>query len=210
MSINDLVSTETLRGEVKWYVKLDYYGSEYLAAWVLYYSVADGHELGYWFMTYKNGEELSNFNDEGKMILNAARSLRESEVRSQYDTNKLHDAEYLSDTVLDLFNRHLNGEFIGQTSGSLYTQNIAWILNISESSAINVVDMLRREKKIGLTGLILIPFEQDEGNRKYLESISGHKDFDRSDFGDWWSCRACGSMGDWEDGNKPSDFPCVD
>ena len=210
MSINDLVSTDTLRGEVKWYVKIDYYGNEYFAAWVLYYSVADGHELGYWFITYKNGDELSDFNDEGKMIRNAAASLRSFEVRAQYDEKIRYDFGLLLDAVLDIVNRHLNGEYVGQLSGSLYTTTIADILNVSENQVFDAVSILRNKKKVGLNGFILIPFEQDENNRKYLEKISGHKDFDRSDFGDWWACRACGNNGDWENGNKPSDFSCVD
>lgn len=121
------------------------------------------------------------------------------------------------DIVYDLFLRSENKEYIGQGSESLYVQDIHRILGYSTEfgylveSTYEIIDDLKAEKKIGLNGNILVPWERSEADRLYLEKETGHKEYDSSDMGGYWYCTYCGERGDWQDPEKgdPKQVPCL-
>jgi len=121
------------------------------------------------------------------------------------------------DVVYDLFLRSEQKEYIGQTNEFLYVQDIRRILSYSMEFGYSmeyvyeIIDGLKAQKKIGLNGNILVPWERSEADRLYLEKETGHKDYDSSDMGGYWYCRYCGEQGDWQDPDRanPKQVPCI-
>jgi len=111
--------------------------------------------------------------------------------------------------ILELAERSFQGDYLGQYSNdNLYLQTVAKVLDIPLADVGKYVGELINEKKIGLTGAILIPYETYAANKQEALVRTGHKDFSSSDMGGW-SCNYCGNNAWPEDDVNPLSIPCV-
>lgn len=162
-------------------------------------------------------ETGEKFNDEQRpwlqsVILEAVNSFRHAELRDSMEIfdSFYPDREAQKSLIIELFERSQRGEFIGQSASlaiaNVYMQDIATILRLTEREALELIDELVAESKLGLSGMILVTHES------YMDSFAeelkrtGHRALTVSDFGHW-SCSVCFAGGD--DYSDPKDYPCI-
>jgi len=173
----------------------------------------DGDSMGYWGVLFdaESGEELNlDYAEAGKFNA-AASAFRVSEIQSKINLNsvEMSKKDARKNKILEFFEDSQKGKYLGQKSNNatFYVQDAAELLRISLKSAIDYVNELIKEEKIGLNGLILIPYEDYAREKTIVRKETGHKSISISDFG-WWSCSSCGKGGD--DWTNPKDFKCED
>lgn len=177
--------------------------------------IYEGKSVGYYgsLVDLATGEGLLNSSAEEWLVSalkTAAASFRRVEIRSSLDTNSIEFAvnkDHRKRVALELFERSQRGEFLGQASHNelFYVQDLAAILDQPMSTTLELVHELVGEGKLGLNGMILIPFEDQEDAFESLKQSTGHLRLSLGDFG-YWGCEACGKFGDEYD--NPRDFEC--
>lgn len=199
-----------LRGPNDWTMGLSFDGLQVEFRWrELSY---DGRSIDHWgkLVDPETGESIRF--EQGKdwqeqAIRNAVAAFRVAQLREELQLANsipfMTDEEVRKSTVLDLFERSERGEYLGQLSTHqfFYVQNLAAILDMDMHRALEIVDRLVAEGKLGLNGMILIPHEQQEDGFRHWEKQTGHRRLSMGDFGNW-SCSACGSWGDERDDPK--------
>lgn len=158
--------------------------------------------------------------DKNYEAYSVARELRIAEIRKGLVaegiikdestlSSGLHSEAEIAEATETIFHRVQNGEFLGQRQGTIiYVQDVAEILGSKPFVVLKTIGkVLEPEKRIGLNGMILTSWEEQEEARASLEEQTGHKDLSLSDFGGW-HCAACGKHGDeYDDG--PIAVECV-
>lgn len=167
--------------------------------------------MGYWLNVVHPGSENS-FTDYDalfteKGVREAAVAFRVNQLQVALDPFSV-TTENLKETIVNLFQRSRQGEYLGQYSNSnLYIQDVARILDYPVNMVHDLVDELIKEKRIGVTGAILIPFEAYEEAFVSWFEATGHRKLTVSDWG-YWSCGFCGQHGEPEDNLTPAQVPC--
>lgn len=199
-----------VREESVWGMDFVYEEAIYCFSWNKTYYAGSGEFLGAWAHVVKKDSEGHVSEDVRRAVLKAAAIFRVMEMRGELNLGNVYvysDREVLKGLVVALAERSWRGEYLGQLSGSnnFYVQEVAAILDFSLTFALELVDEARREGKIGLTGYILIPHENEVAAKQRLYERTGHRSLSVSDFG-YWSCSSCGKSGD--DMTNPADFEC--
>lgn len=132
---------------------------------------------------------------------------RVKELQDEYGI--LNSTPDLKKVAEEIINRVFSYEWMGQRSVGydFYVENLATILNVAFSDARDLVYLLVNQRKVGLNGFIITPWEEMEKNRLISEKSTGHKELNLSDFGGW-SCSYCNNRAD-EHGASPASIPCV-
>lgn len=201
-----------LREEFVWGMDFVYSGEKYSFSWAKSYDADSGVLLGAWAGVVKQGSEERVSEDVRRAVFNAAAVFRVMELRAETNFNSLSllsDREVIKRLVVEFAERSWEGDYLGQLSGSnsLYVQELAEILGLSLSSVLPLVDELRAEGRVGLTGYIFIPHEAEVASKQRLYESTGHRSLSVSDFG-YWACSSCYQSGD--EMTDPADFKCVD
>lgn len=159
------------------------------------------------------GERVNN-TPNGIHTKEAAVAYRISQLRKEYFSEidqvdfLLNIHEIMKNVVEDVAQRSFAGEYVGQTSSqNLYLQTVVKILDTTMEIGNNLVKELIAEKRLGIAGNVLIPYERYEEERKEGQERSGHKSFISSDWG-FWACEYCGANGD-EESLEPEAIPCT-
>jgi len=116
-----------------------------------------------------HSNESSEADALGARVILAATTFRRSEVRSepQWPTEweLIQDPRALDAAMLQLFERSMRSEYLGQRSGNLYlfVQDVAEILAVPLEDAIEAADRLAARKLLSLDGRVLVErTEEDE------------------------------------------------
>lgn len=144
----------------------------------------------------------------------AARAYRIHELQKEYDLpNSLSMVgknwrDTVKETILDLKRRADSGEYMAQHHNEhFYVQHAEDIIG-RYYDVLEIVDELVQEGKLGLNGMILIDYVEQEEAYSRAKTRTGHERFNVSDWG-YWACGFCGNSGDPEDDLRPEDVPCV-
>lgn len=189
--------------------ELEYKNESWRAEWVAY--TFEGKETqDRWFGIFKkSNDEFVEVDDEDplwKEVITAFVQKRVDELHNEYGTPVT--IEEMLEFSEKIIKRSWDGEWMGPRSSWFYIDNLAEVLKTDFQAAARVVALLQERKIVGLNGFIIIPWEEAEETRQYLEKETGHKDLRRSDFGGW-SCGYCFSHVD-EYGPSPSEVECVE
>lgn len=193
-----------LEREFTWALKIAFADEQYLVGW---YKVRSDFYLGVWLLGKDVMQEVSR-GPAYDAVRAAAQAFGASMAR---DRLSLRNAFTLSleEMVLTVVAEAHTGAYVGQSSGILYVQDVARVLDYDVSLIWEACDKLRADRKIGLDVAMIIPIEWDDRNRQRGFESTGHLDLRLSDFGGW-SCGACGQCGNPDEGDAyASDLPCV-
>lgn len=203
----------------KWAIAVFYEGKLFEYAWCNYFRVVDGNNefVQSGFRVLVDGERPQN--DEltapHKTILQNIVKIRMVEVREEllkdfaFEDKHFYSSniDRLSEMIMKIYEKACKGEFVGQYIDFIYVQEVAEILDVKMEKILEAIaKKLRPEKKLDLNGMILWDYEEIAKMRQRAFEKTGHRDFDRSDFGSWY-CAACKQVGDERD--DPKDVPCV-
>lgn len=197
---------------IKSTAELEYKNELWRAEWVGY--TFEGKETkDRWFgISKKEHGDFVRIDEDADddAVLDAVKAafvqMRIDEIHNEYGTPvTVEEKLEFSKKVLE---RSWDGDWMGQRSSWFYIDNLAQVLKTDFQEAARIVGLLEERKIVGLNGFIIIPWEEAEKTRQYLEDETGHKDLRRSDFGGW-SCGHCFRNED-ERGLVPSEVKCVE
>ncbi len=173
---------------------------------------SEGNAIGYFASVEplsESAKEAAHKHPGLQAVEQAARSYRQFQLRQEFqkDIRSLITTEGRKRFILELFERAQEGVYLGQPSNQsyFYVQTIAKLMAWDFGSTRDLVDELVAEGRVGLTGMILIPFEEQEDTFERTGKATGHGRITIGDWGNWY-CSACGQSGDEMD--NPRDFPC--
>jgi len=206
----------------EWEFSAEVYGIKYRAVWVHYSYQKWGTEAR--FLVVERDREEYHCNQIGKedplvMAFTAsAIAFRVEEIKRSYkglDTNdrwiepeKFH--ERAKEVLVTLAELSWDGEYMGQEKNeTFYLQHAAPLMGFDMSEMWPLARELMEEKRIGLNGAILIPYDDYAATKASQESSTGHKDYDATDMGGWW-CNYCGARRWPEEQVNPKDVPCIE
>lgn len=194
--------------------QLDLKGTTWVAEWNSY-TRSDGTETpDRWLKILRKDadgltpfEELSNISDEEySRIVAAFAAQRVKTIQKEYGIPSPDlDEIDISEKILA---RVWAGEWMGQLHNSYYffVENLASILGKDFPYILGLVDTLGVQRKAGLNGFIIVPWQEEENAYLSWEKQTGHKRLLVSDWGGW-NCGHCGNSGD-EYGPSPSKVAC--
>lgn len=185
-------------------------GSQYDVIWTKITRPSDGYVFHYVTVT-ADGQKIRPYEGKAPQFIQAASAYRRTQLRSEYQWKLDVDyGDYYKDCIVDLWQRAEKGEYLGQSHDQLlYMQDAANILDLDLKTVIDLTDELIAEKRIGLTGYILISYEAYDQEKKELREETGHKDFISTEWS--WSCRFCGARGEFAEGEpSPEDITCIE
>ena len=203
----------------KWAIAVFYEGKLFEYAWCNYFRVVDGNNefVQSGFRVLVDGERHQN--DEltapHKTILQNIVKVRMVEVREELLKDFGFEDKYsyfsnidrLAEMIMKIYEKVCKGEFVGQYIDFIYVQEVAEILDVKMEKILEAIaKKLRPEKKLDLNGMILWDYGEIAKMRQRAFEKTGHRDFDRSDFGSWY-CAACKQVGDERD--DPKEVPCL-
>lgn len=194
-----------------WSMRMSFDGVNYEYSWQE--SFYKDKSMGYYgiITNIDTGENLHGSSQEWieQAISHAASVFRQTQLRNEKTETRrsLSLAHDVSEKILKFYERSTTGEYLGQRSNNelFYVQDVASLLDMPMQYVLKTIDEMIKTGKIGLNGMILIPYEQYAETFRQLEKSTGHKQISISDFG-WWSCVACGQNGD--DYTNPKDYKC--
>lgn len=211
--------SDSLTYEVLWELDMMQGEDQCVVAWYKVTSKTSQYSdyfLGCFLYTSDGYKEIRD--DQERPQLAAAKALQRARLAAAkpLEHPKYLNSDYyntLEDAILDLYARGRNGEFIGQTSSSIYLQDILAIYDVDMRRGYEAMNKLFIQQKLALNGNILIPWEAYEADREYMEKKTGHKDYHTgdTDMSGWW-CLACHQRGYWDSEppfNDPLKVPCV-
>lgn len=203
----------------KWATAVFYEGKLFEFAWCDYFRVVDGDNelMQSGFRVLVDGEipQDGNLNAQHKVILQNIVKVRMVEVREELLKDFGFEDKYfyssnidrLAEMIMKIYERVCAGEFVGQYLDFIYVQEVAEILDVKMEKVLEVIaEKLRPEKKLDLNGMILWDYEKIARTRQIAFEKTGHRDLDRSDFGNWY-CFVCKQGGDERD--DPKEVPCL-
>jgi len=185
-------------------------GNQYDVIWTKITRPSDGYVFHYVTVT-ADGQKIRPYEGKAPQFIQAASAYRRTQLRSEYQWKLDVDyGDYYKDCIVDLWQRAEKGEYLGQSHDQLlYMQDAADILDLDLKTVIDLTDELIAEKRIGLTGYILISYKTYINEKKALERETGHKDFIGTEWD--WDCRFCGAHGEFAAGEPDSkDIPCIE
>ena len=134
-----------------------------------------GESRGYMALLYdaKTGEPFhSNESREadalGKRVILAATTFRRSEVGSEPQwpsmIERMENPHAVDDAMLQLFERSMESEYLGQRSGNLYlfVQDVAEILDVPFEDALEAADRLVARRLLSLLGNVLVELRDED------------------------------------------------
>lgn len=216
--IPDIKNWENVTAGVDWEIEFLFNNERFLVTWEHFTQSKTGN-TDHYLVSYQDNKDKWLKVDKTSALA-AAAAWRSQEIRKKY-YEQLHGIEVMiggtkqsleqrfDDVIYDLFKRSEAGEYVGQSSSFIYIQDAARILDEPYKQVFVSVHRLIESKKLGLTGNILISWEQYDANQKYWLRKTGHKGFDSSDMGGNWWCTICGAKGEWVDGDDPKKVPCI-
>lgn len=203
----------------KWAIAIFYEGKLLEYAWCDYFRVVDDNnefvQSGFRVLVDGKEPQDGNVNAPHKTILQNIVKIRMVEVREELLKDFGFEDKYfyssnidrLAEMIMKIYERVCEGEFVGQRLDFIYVQEVAEILDVKMEKILEAIaKKLRPEKKLDLNGMILWDYEEIAKMRQRAFEKTGHRDLDRSDFGDWY-CAACKQSGDERD--DPKDVPCL-
>lgn len=212
-------TSDTLQYEVLWELDMMQGDDQYVVAWYQVTSKTSQYSdyfLGCFIYTPEGYQELRD--DRGRPMLAAAKALqraRLAEAKPLEYPKHLNGEFYanLDEAIVDLYARGRNGEFIGQSNSLIYLQDVLAIYDADMRRGYEVMNKLFIQQKLALNGNIIIPWEDYEASREYMQKKTGHKDYHTgdTDMSGWW-CTACNKHGYWDSEppfNDPTKVPCV-
>lgn len=207
------MATITEREAWAFSLNVDYH--HYRVVWLIATRVEDGYEE-FRLIAYKDRQRFSGYKEDSDVdaALEAARAFRIRQLQETYSFGSSlayyqGDFTVAKNSIVELAKRSWDNEFLGQYMFSwLYLDNVALILELSLGEVQSLVRELIAEKKLGINGAILIPFEDYEAELEEKEKLSGHKEIHYNQEGGWY-CGFCGASGESQSGDHPLDFPCI-
>lgn len=137
--------------------------------------IYDGESRGYMALLYdaKTGEPFhSNESREadalGARVKLAATAFRRAEVGSEPHwpsmIERMQNPRAVDDAMLQLFERSMESEYLGQRSGIpyLFVQDVAEILDVPMKDALDAADRLVTRKLLSLNGRVLVEFRDED------------------------------------------------
>lgn len=146
----------------------------------------------------------------------AVTAFQQTKIQSEFsyslaeiEESRLNIFDNFESVVENIFKRSQDGEFLGQQHTYLDIEDVAAILGFAFPVIHAAVVKLEAQHKLGIKGNILIPWAVRKSNMEQGLILTGHKDYDASDMGGLWWCRACGQGGDLKT-LSPKNVPCIE
>lgn len=201
---------------VKQTIEAEYEGDIWLAEWASFIMHDGSESYDRWLNVSRkeaNGglTDIEDIHEEDtdhyECIVQLLAAERVKEIQAEYGLpSEEIDEVSISEQILT---RVWSGEWMGQLRNSYYFfgDNLAKILGKDSSFEIfETIDTLRAQKKVGLNGFILVPWEEEDNAFKSWEKSTGHKKLTVSDMGGW-RCEACGNFA-YQEGPWAAKVPC--
>lgn len=155
------------------------------------------------------GTSIENDALENK-VYTAVSQARVHELQQRY--GHASNLEERIQNATQLLERLWKQEYLGHYSNSycFYFDMFQDILLLSTPEMYEMFGKLQDEEKVGLNGMIIVPFEEESRNYKMLEEKTGHHRLDVTDSGNWY-CSDCNNFRYADDENyvSPKDVACV-
>lgn len=198
-------------------IETEHQGDTWVGQWVRYRypdpKSSDGLMVemkDHWLIAFKKESDalVPVPSEMEKEVFAALINERVQELQKEYNISSSGKVLYAEAVTIaeSIIKRAWAGEWMGQQNSLLYTQHIASILDIEPSNIYYVMGSLGQERKAGLNGNIVIPWEEENTAYKRWEASTGHKSLTMGDFGNW-GCSFCHQYGDEHD--SPSSVKCV-
>jgi hypothetical protein len=200
---------------VKQTIEAEYEGDTWLAEWASFI-IHDGSEShDRWLKVSRKEEDGTRtdiddiheeYSDHRETIVKLLAAKRIKEIQAEYGIPST-DLDELNVTEQILV-RAWAGEWMGQLRNSYYffIDTVGEILNKDFLEAAKIIKTLNSQKKAGLNGFIIVPWEEEEEAFQSWEKSTGHKKLSVSDIGGW-SCQHCGNYA-YEEGPWAAKVPC--
>lgn len=204
---------------VKQSLEAEYEGDTWLAEWATFIMHDGSETTDRWLHVSRKEQDgtltaiddLFNGDAEGtdlyEMVVQLLGDKRVKEIQADYGIPSADlDEMAITEQILA---RVWAGEWMGQLRNSYYffIDTLGKILNKDFLEAAEIVRILNHQKKAGLNGFIIVPWEEEDDAYQSWEEATGHTKLTVGDSGGW-SCQHCGNYA-YEEGPWASKVPCV-
>lgn len=201
---------------VKQSLEAEYEGDIWLAEWATSIMHDGSETTDRWLHVSRKDEDgtLTDIDDIHKedsdhydTIVRLLANKRVKEIQVEYGIPS-SDLDELAVTE-QILARVWAGEWMGQLRNSYYffIDTLGEIFNKDFLDAAEIIKILNHQKKAGLNGFIVVPWEEEDDAYQSWEQATGHKKLSVGDSGGW-SCQHCGNYA-YEEGPWASKVPCV-
>jgi hypothetical protein len=208
----------TLDITINWEMELIHENKHYLAVWAKKQSRKTKeyqYSLDIFLLENNQPTLLSKKDKTASSAIAAVTAFQQANIQSEFSyslaelkENRLNIFDNFEAVVENIFKRSQVGEFLGQQNTNLCIQDVADILGFSFPVIHASVVKLEAQHKLGIKGNILVPWAVRKRHMEQGLILTGHKDYDSSEIGGFWWCRACGQGGDLKT-LQPKNVPCI-